>query len=249
MSTGVSAVMWEMLKKVQELHVKESTAKGRQTGRTAFEKFMMLMGVAEPFIKPVTDDYIAAFCVYGCVVKQWKVSTVKQYLQGVRAKHEDLGMHFLPLRQRVAVYRALRGLERIFGKHVSQKQAMTCEILLLLWAVMDFSDVNMVTLWAVMLVALFGMLRKDNVTVGKEGAFNPFRNLTREDFVRDGQLKVLWVIIKSAKTIQFFEREHRVPLVETGGTLCPPTNLDPCVYPVLTLCLALSRALPRQCWQ
>ncbi|KAK3254925.1 hypothetical protein CYMTET_35880 [Cymbomonas tetramitiformis] len=93
---------------------------------------------------------------------------------------------------------------------------------------MDFYDVNMVTLWAVMLVALFGMLRKDNVTVGKEGAFNPFRNLTREDFVRDGQLKVPWVRIKSAKTIQFFEREHRVPLVETGGTLCPVTAIANC---------------------
>ena len=148
--------MWEMVRRVQEMYVKEGTANGHRTGRKTFEKFCKVVGVADPFSTP--DDLCAAFCVYGTIVKKWKVSTIKQYLHGVRAKHLDLGLKWVPLKERVPVYRALKGLDRIFGKHVTQKQAMTPELLLSFWSVTDFTDVNMLTLWAAMLVALFRCL-------------------------------------------------------------------------------------------
>ncbi len=69
-------------------------------------------------------------------------------------------------------------------------------------------------MWGAMLVAFFGLFRKDNITVGKVDAFNPRAHLTVGDFTlrSDGSI---WVKVKHSKTIQY-ERYHWVPLEPMG---------------------------------
>jgi hypothetical protein len=116
----------------------------------------------------------------------------------------------------------MQGLKRILGDQVSRKMAVTPELLLSIHAVIDWDQGNEVWLWAAMLVAFFGMFRKDNITVGKASAFNPRGNLCRGDFrVHRNQL---WVRVRHSKVIQYGQRVHWVPLLLIPGSpLCPVT--------------------------
>jgi hypothetical protein len=85
---------------------------------------------------------------------------------------------------------------------------------------------NMLTLWAACLVAFFGLLRKDNVTVAKAASFNPNRCLLRSDF--DFAASFMVVKLRWSKVIQFSERYHSIPYRKTGTPLCPVTAVANC---------------------
>jgi len=95
---------------------------------------------------------------------------------------------------------------------------------------MDFSDCNMVTLWAAMLTALLCLLRKDNVCVDKQESFNVGRVLRRKDFAVKSD--TVWVRLTFSKTIQFHERSHVVAIKATGGVLCPKEAVPNCIEQV-----------------
>ncbi|KAK3264909.1 hypothetical protein CYMTET_26377 [Cymbomonas tetramitiformis] len=78
------------------------------------------------------------------------------------------------------------------------------------------------SLSAAILVGFFGMFRKDNLTVGKEDAYNTRAALVRDDvlFVDDGE--AVWIRVHYSKTIQCGERCHWVPLRRVPrSVLCP----------------------------
>jgi hypothetical protein len=84
--------------------------------------------------------------------------------------------------------------------------------------------------FSAMLVGMFGLLRKDNVTAGKARAAHDDAGLRRGDVVfktpAGGAGPVIaWLRLRSSKTIQFGERVHMVPLVAIGGPLCPVAAL------------------------
>ena len=103
------------------------------------------------------------------------------------------------------------------------------------------SDANQATILACMLVAFFGLFRKDNVTVAKEDAFNPRANLRRDDFLFECEVvtaadgtrhkvdKLMWVRVRHSKTIQYHQRVHYVPIVAIPGhPLCPVAAVRRC---------------------
>eukprot|EP00854_Cymbomonas_tetramitiformis_P001922 gene1922-biopygen1799 len=80
-------------------------------------------------------------------------------------------------------------------------------------------DLGQLSLWAAILVGFFGLFRKDNLTTGKQGAWN-----TRGALVRDVLFcgDVIWLRVRHSKTIQCGERCHWVPLgAVPGSLLCP----------------------------
>jgi len=94
-----------------------------------------------------------------------------------------------------------------------------------------------------MLVAFFGMFRKDNISVNKASAFNPRANLTRGDFLIRGSK--IWVKVGHSKVNQFGARYHWVPLVAIPGSpLCPVTA----VLAALALCPDLPDNAPMFMW-
>ena len=103
---------------------------------------------------------------------------------------------------------------------MERKLAVTPALLLSMLSHLQMNTFNGVMLWGAMLVAFFGLFRKDNITVGKASAFNPRANLTVGDFVL--RQEVLWVRVKHSKVIQYNQRFHWVPLLPlAGNALCP----------------------------
>ena len=82
------------------------------------------------------------------------------------------------------------------------------------------------TLWAAMLSALWCLLRKDNVCVGKVNAFNVRRVHRRRDFEMNGD--TVWVTLVFLKVIQLEERSHVVAMKATDGMLCPRRAMARC---------------------
>ncbi|KAK3274605.1 hypothetical protein CYMTET_17219 [Cymbomonas tetramitiformis] len=96
----------------------------------------------------------------------------------------------------------------------------------------DFSSLPDLSLWTAILVGFFGLFRKDNLTAGKEEAFNSRVALVRDDvlFMEDGN--TVWIRGRYSKSIQCGERFHWVPLrAVLGSLLCVVT----CVQKLLML--------------
>ena len=84
-----------------------------------------------------------------------------------------------------------------------------------------FTQFNDVMLWGAMVVAFFGLFRKDNITSGKVNPFNPRANLRVGD-VKVSKSGMVWLRVGHSKVIQFKERAHWVPLVPMPNhPLCP----------------------------
>ena len=204
------------------------------TGKKAFVHFMQEYRYAP--ILPASDFHLSLFVVYEVHVRKNLVSTAKQYLFGIRALHLEHGYPWTPWADRFPIYQALRGCKRIFSESEDRappKLEITFQIL------KDLSDVilgsanllkltrkNQLTLWAVCLVAFFGLLRKDNVTVAKASSFNPNRCLLRSDFTIAAN--VMLVKLRWSKVIQFSDRFHSIPYCRTGTALCPVSAVENC---------------------
>jgi hypothetical protein len=130
----------------------------------------------------------------------------------------------------------MQGIKRIYGTVSSSKLHVSGSHLLAMAAVLEAVDThpNQATILAAMLVAFFGLFRKDNISVAKEDAFNPRANLRRDDFLFEteeathpgGEVvrtdRLMWVRARRSKTIQYHERVHYVPIMAIPGhRLCP----------------------------
>jgi hypothetical protein len=114
----------------------------------------------------------------------------------------------------------MMGIKRLFGAEQAKKLAVSPELLLMMVGLLDLTQFNDVMMKAAMLVAFFGMFRKDNITIAKAEAFNPRSNLTRGDFRICGSK--IWIRVGHSKVNQFGVRFHWVPLVAIPGSpLCP----------------------------
>ena len=203
------------LARYQAQALAQNTTVTYRTAVMAFLRFCIFFGFT--FLPP-TDVTLARFVAFQSATCSFR--SMKVYLFGIREWVLRMGHDFASWSMRYPVYRAMMGLKRIMGDAARQKMAVTPELLLAIYHVLDFSNENDVWLWAAMLVAFYGMFRKDNVTVGKASAFNPRANLCRGDLRwYRGQL---WICVKHSKVIQFNQRKHWVPLLPVPNSpLCP----------------------------
>ena len=204
------------------------------TGKKAFVRFMQQYGYA-PML-PTSDHHLSLFVVHEVRIRNNLVSTAKQYLFGVRALHLEHGYAWTPWADRFPIYQALRGCKRLFtdsDERAPPKLEITFQILKDLSNVilgsanlLKLSSKNKLTLWAVCLVAFYGLLRKDNVTVAKASSFNPNRCLLRSDFKI--ATEIMLVTLRWSKVIQFSDRCHSIPYCRTGLALCPVSAVERC---------------------
>ena len=193
----------------------DNTTKVYTTAELAFLRFCVYFSFV---CLPVEDEVLAKFVIFQSASCSYH--TLKVYLFGIRTWSLKMGYEWKPWSTRFQVYAAMQGLKRLFGATQEQKLAVSPALLLTMCAFLDMKKHNDVMLWAAMLVAFFGMFRKDNITVGKVGAFNPRSNLTRGDFFKQNDM--FWIRVKHSKTNQFQERFHWVPLMPVkGSALCP----------------------------
>jgi hypothetical protein len=192
----------------------KGVASSYRSATRSFLQFMLFFGFAP--ITPVSDVHLAKYVVFAC--QTMKVSSVKTYINGgIRNFHLINNVEWAVPAQRFLTYRALQGSKRIWGDEHSHKQAITLELLLRIHAVVDWNSLNELTLWAVFLVAFFGLLRNDHLCVKRTAAWNPYESLTRDDF--RFHTDCMYVRLRHSKTNQFRGRVHYVPIAWCEGKL------------------------------
>lgn len=224
---------------MQNAHHADNTKYVYSSGVLAYLRFCIFFGLAH---LPVEDATLARFvafqscsCGYG---------SLKVYLYGIRDWSMKQGHPFVAWSLRYQVFSAMMGIKRLFGAEQAKKLAVSPELLLAMVGLLHLTEINDIVMRAAMLVAFFGMFRKDNISVAKAAAFNPRANLTRGDvFVRGS---TVWVRVGHSKVNQFGVRFHWVPLIAIPGSpLCPVTA----VKAVLALCPGAPSDSPMFTWR
>ena len=210
------------------MHLADSTRRTYHTGVKAFMRFAAFFYPHQrPF--PASDQSLAAFVTFQSQTCGY--ATLKNYLYAVREYHLARNFAFAPLAERHLVLWTLRGVRRLRAEVAKPKQVMTLAILRSIHRAASSTGPlpnHVHSVWAAILVGFYGMLRKDNLTTGKVNAVNPMHGLRRGD-VAFGVLAtgtpVAWLRVRMAKNNPFGERTHLVPLVASGGALCPVAAL------------------------
>ena len=210
------------------MHIANSTRRAYHTGVKAYMRFSEFFYPRQQAF-PASDLALAAFVTFQS--QSCGYPTLKNYLYAVREYHLARGFAFASLAERHLVLWTLRGVRRLRADVARPKQAMTLAILRCIYRAATSAGAmpnNVHSVWAAVLVGFYGMLRKDNLTTGKVRAVHPMHGLRRGD-VSFGALAngtpVAWLRVRMAKNNPFGERTHLVPLVASGGALCPVAAL------------------------
>ncbi len=149
------------------------------------------------------------------------ISSVKNYVSGIRTLHKFLGLPFPPID---AFFPALffKGLARTNPHYPHQKAPITPAILLSIHSILNFSDPSSHSFWAACLLAFFSFARKSNLFPPNLKAFNkdPSKHLTR------GNIQIcsygLLLTFVWSKTIQSGGRALHIPICSIPNSiLCP----------------------------
>ncbi len=147
------------------------------------------------------------------------VAAIRNYLSGVKLMHLHLGLDCPNLNQ-YDLTTVLKGLARLNPHCPKQALPITPEILNKIYFELNHRDPADSTLWCMMLLGFFLMLRKSNLVPLSQQNFDPQKNLCRGDITCAPDCML--VVIKWSKTIQFGERKLTLPLVAIDKSyLCP----------------------------
>jgi hypothetical protein len=178
-------------------------------------------------ILPASDATIAGWLTVSSLT--CSAASLRVYLSGVRFLHVSNGFPWPEMSERSSLFLCYRGIKRLCGRPSKPKLPITLELLLKIYHKLNFDDHDTLMWWAAALVAFYGFLRKDNVTVKKASAFNVRANLCRGDFrLEEGSWtsppsdSVAWLKIRHSKVNQANTKEHLIPLMPIEGSpLCP----------------------------
>lgn len=132
------------------------------------------------------------------------------YLSGIRTLH---GLMELPVPQTDGlVHQAvLKGIKSRNKNPRKQAEAITPQVLKLIFRQVDLSDCLELVAWVAVLIGFHCLLRASNLTTRSKSSFNSQENLLRQDFRMHKQL--LLAHIKWTKTMQYRERKLLIPVI------------------------------------
>jgi hypothetical protein len=155
-----------------------------------------------------------------------KAGTIGVYIAGVRALHIHV-VGYVPWGgdRALRLARVLAGIRRRQAKavRVVKREPVTLAILEEWRSRMDLSLATDRMLWAALVLAFFGLLRKSEFTAPSATTFDPETHLARRDVAfqwRGKKLASMTVHIKYSKT-EAFGAGYAIPVAASGGRLCP----------------------------
>ncbi len=114
----------------------------------------------------------------------------------------------------------MQGIRRHIGDITVRKQPITPELLIIILERLDMSTSFDSSVWAVALTMFYGLLRRSNVLVSSDMAFDPHKHLRRRDITYH-QWGIM-VHIRWSKTNQYQSRTFDIPLPRLKQhRLCP----------------------------
>lgn len=165
-------------------------------------------------------DILTTMRYIAYLAQRLQFSSIAQYTSPIRLMHAEVGSQS-PL-SAWPVQSTLQGVKRVKGNATVQKLPITPSILLQIRSRLNPNKPADCVLWAAFVMAFFTLLRKSNVVPSSPLAFDPLRHPCLSDITIEKQ--GLSLTIKSSKTIQFKERQHRVPIpYMPNHPLCPAT--------------------------
>ena len=144
--------------------------------------------------------------------------TVKGYLSTIKRLHEIGGFQF-PSETHL-LKQELKAIRRELITAIKKAVPITPQILLQIYSVIKLKDIVDVVTYAGLVIGFCLFLRKSNLVPDTQDGFNPAEQLTRGDITFRGPLTL--VDIKWSKTLQYRQRELRLPLLQARNKqICP----------------------------
>lgn len=206
---------------LQRNHLAPSSRKTYDTGLRSVARWSAAYRADEQLF-PISDMHLAQYVTF--MANTVHVSTICGYLTACAKYCAEKGIQWTPIGKRVTVQHALQGARRMRKDCVKPKLAITLQLLQRMHDTMPkhgtpVDRANTHTLWAAIVTAYFGTLRKDNVSQGKVGAKNNLRSLLRSDVILEERRAL--VRLRSSKTNQFGCAAHLTPLAANDTDMCP----------------------------
>lgn len=180
----------------------DSTLASRSSQWKKFFTFCNDLGVTG--VPASTTTVIQFLCN---IAKDVKHNTIQAYLSAINVLHKFMGQD-IDFRQYYIVRCCLSGLKRKYGTCVVQKIPLSISQFSDIYCKMDRNAYN-ITCWAACMLCFRTLLRKSNVVLDKYKQLNDhFIRRRNISFTSDGMI----VTVESTKTIQYHERELKIPV-------------------------------------
>lgn len=168
---------------------------------------------------PADQTTVARFLVN--LAKDCVYSTCNNYLSAIIALHKFYG-YDASFRECFMIKMVMQGLGKYLGKAVVQKRGLTPENLMSIYARLDLSDINNITMWAAIILSFRTLLRKSNIVQDNLEVLGMV--VTRADIEYTSQGLILNV--RKTKTVQRREYVLRIPInFLHNKTLCAASML------------------------
>lgn len=154
---------------------------------------------------PAEVSTVARFLVN--LAKTCVFSTCNNYLSSIITLHKFLGFE-RSFRDYFVISMVMQGLGRHLGKTVSQKVGMSPQDFVKIHARLDFSDVNVITMWGALMLAFRSLLRKSNIVQTVSGNMDMVLSRADVEFTSDGII----LHVRKTKTIQRKEYVLQIPV-------------------------------------
>lgn len=159
---------------------------------------------------PADNLQLTRFAVYLHLNRKLKPNSINNYISGVRTLH-GLAGYTVPCTDDLVHKTVLKGIRNRNKKPTKQAEAITPQVLKMLFPQVDFSDNLELVAWVAVLIGFHCLLRASNLTVRSASSFNPHEHLLRKDFRMHSSL--LLVHIKWTKTMRYRERKLLIPVI------------------------------------
>lgn len=206
MITGLKRLDAEMDALIQEAH-RPGTRSNLRTQVSAYYQFCNIYKLN---YLPANNLQLTRFAVFLHLHRNLKPDTINNYISGVRTLHGLAGF-VLPKDDGIIHGTVLKGIKNRNKTPRKQAEAITPQILKLIFQQVDTSDVLELVAWVAILIGFHCLLRASNLTPRSVSAFNLQENLLRQDFRMHGNL--LLVHIKWTKTLQYREKKLLIPVI------------------------------------
>lgn len=194
----------------------ESTLKTRNSQWNRYITFCHSNSLAP---LPADSTTVARFLVN--LAKTCVYSTCNNYLSAIIGLHKFFG-YDASFRDCFLVKLVLQGLGRHLGKAVIQKRGLTPHQLMSIYAKLDLRDVNVITMWAAIILSFRTLLRKSNLVQNKINEIGMVILRSDVEFTSKG----LILNVRKTKTLQRREYVLKIPVnYIKNKTLCAAAML------------------------
>lgn len=201
-----------------ELSLAPSTARARLSSVRAYARFCIHFGHR---FCPTPASSINEYATW-LANQNIKASSISTYINAIRSFHQLRGFND-PISTKLQVFtlRALlSGIRRAQQYHPSSKPAITINELRSIRSILDWSDSQHRTFWAITVVGFWSFLRASNLMQKSPTSFIEGQHLS-VDCLASTDFGIT-LRLQRTKTVQFAQRILTIPLVALpGDVLCP----------------------------